>query len=153
MSASARRSFVALQLAAALLAACDARTLIGARLAREEVAFGAWVVERLAAGDRASIEASFDRGALDGSARARIDGVAGTFPAAAPLRVELTDWTVRKPVGGPTEWEIEMTSRYPDAALVTRIVYRKAGPRRDLTRLRVTLERRADPDALLTATD
>lgn len=153
MPVSARRSFVALPVAAALLAACDARTRIGTRLAHEEVAFGAWVVERLAAGDRASIEASFDRGALDGPARARIGGVAGTFPAVAPLRVEMTDWTVRRPVGGPTEWEIEMTSRYPDAALVTRIGYRKAGPRRDLTRLRVTLERRADPDAAVTAAD
>lgn len=153
MPASARRAFAALPLAAALLAACDARTLIGARLAHEEVAFGAWVVERLAAGDLASIEASFDRDALDGPARARIGGVAGTFPVAAPLRVEMTDWTVRKPLGGPTEWEIEMSSRYPDAALVTRIGYRKAGPRRALTRLRVTLERRADPDALVIAAD
>lgn len=151
MRAPARRSFLALPIAAALLSGCDLRTLLGARLARDEVAFGAWVVGRLAAGDRASIEASFDRGALDAPARAEIGGIAATFPASAPLRVEMTDWTVNKAIGGPTEWEIEMTSRYPDAAVVTRVGYRKAGARRDLVRIRVTLVRSADPGAIAAA--
>lgn len=143
MHPSIRRPVVLLCWLLALVAGCDARTQLGAALAGDEVAFATWVVDRLAAGDRAAVEARFDRSALDAPARVRLSEVAATFPVGAPRHVGLTGWTVHKAIGGPTEWEIEMTSRYPDADVVTRVGYRKVGDRRDLVHIRVALERSA----------